>query len=200
MSAHHKHRIHTEEDIKRKYGENCILIITDDTSDELILMRAITKSTIKLESISLFVYNPKTKIEQELNKVPSYLEVSWSEDKSQPESKTSSNYIVRINCLPDDPLTLKIKQKKSEIHYKLRGNLSVPDDAPLALVERLPSENVKISCVLNQLVRLGTGLNTTLIVHGQYHVDDHTSYPICENITNKVQINYLAEAMSWFTN
>lgn len=198
-TTHHKHRIHTEEDIKRKYGENCILIITDDASDDLIIMRAIPKSSHELESIKLFVYSPKTKSESELEKVPTYLEVTWLIDESAPESKTSSSYIVKISCLPDDPLSLKIKQKKSETHYKLRGNLAVPDDAPVALIDRLPSENVKISCVLNQLVRIGTGLSTTLIVHGQYHVDDHTWYPIHENITSKVQISYLAEAMSWFT-
>jgi hypothetical protein len=196
----HKHRIHTEDDIKRKYGENCILIITDDTSDDFIVMRALTKlSGHELESIKLFVYNTKTKHEVELERIPTYLQLDWNVDETAPESKTSSTYVVKISCLPDDPLSLKIKQKKTETHYKLRGNLAVPDDAPLALVERLPSENVKISCILNQLVRHGSGLSTTLVVHGQYHVDEHTWYAIHEDITNKVQINYLAEAMNWFS-
>jgi hypothetical protein len=201
MQSHKHHRIHTEEDIKRKYGDNCIMIITDDISEDFIVMRALTKpSSHELDTIKLFVYNPKTKQESELNKIPSYLQLEWSIDETSPESKTSSTYVVKISCLPDDPLSLKIKQKKTEIHYKLRGNLAVPDDAPVELVDRLPSENVKISCVLNQLVQHGSGLNTTLIVHGQYHVDEHTRYAIHEDITSKVQINYLAEAMHWLTN
>ena len=51
--SHKHHRIHTEEDIKRKYGDNCILIITDDTSEDFILMRAVTKQSHELESIKI---------------------------------------------------------------------------------------------------------------------------------------------------